>query len=86
MGSHSRFVGLTDASRALMDRVVPEHLANEARLLSRLSAPRAPARPTHVGRAGERDASLCQPQQPGSLKLAMRVCHGRPSVSVPLRA
>jgi DNA-binding MarR family transcriptional regulator len=33
----SRIVALTDAGRALMDRVVPEHLANEERLLSALS-------------------------------------------------
>ena len=33
----SRIVALTDAGRALMDRAVPEHLANEDRLLSSLS-------------------------------------------------
>lgn len=33
----SRIVALTDAGRALLDRVVPEHLANEARLLEPLT-------------------------------------------------
>ena len=34
----SRIVALADAGRALIDRAVPEHLANEARLLEPLSA------------------------------------------------
>lgn len=33
----SRIVALTDAGRELIDRAVPEHLANEARLLEPLS-------------------------------------------------
>ena len=48
----SRIVALTDAGRELMDRAVPEHLANEARLLSVLDASELRTLADLLGRLG----------------------------------
>ena len=48
----SRIVVLTDAGRELMDRAVPEHLANEARLLSVLDASERRTLADLLGRLG----------------------------------
>ncbi|WP_413785754.1 MarR family winged helix-turn-helix transcriptional regulator [Intrasporangium zincisolvens] len=48
----SRIVALTEAGRELMDRAVPEHLANEARLLSALDASERRALADLLGRLG----------------------------------